>query len=207
MQPVPLSKGLASDHGALSEGQALTRHRLSMVPAAASLEHVEENEAHRVLATILFIDIVASTERMALIGDRAWVKLFADFRAAARSALTHSHGKEIASTGDGFLATFDGPTRAVRCAAAIHSAATGLGLAIRAGLHIGEVECEDGEINGIAVHIGARITALAGANETLVSETVRQLLAGATRSFAERGTHMLKGVPGLWPLYAVSVGQ
>jgi class 3 adenylate cyclase len=178
-----------------------------MVPAAAKLEDVEEDEAHRVLATILFIDIVASTEKMALIGDRAWVKLFAEFRAAVRNALTRFHGKEIASTGDGFLATFDGPTRGVRCAAVIHSAATQLGLAVRAGLHIGEVECDDREINGIAVHIGARITALAGANETLVSETVRQLVAGATRSFAERGTHMLKGVPGLWPLYAISAGQ
>jgi class 3 adenylate cyclase len=175
------------------------------VPAAADVDLAEEEgaESSRVLATILFIDIVASTEKMALIGDRAWVRLFAAFRAAVRSALTHCHGKEIATTGDGFLATFDGPSCAIRCAAVIHSAASRLGLAVRAGLHIGEVECDEDEINGLAVHIGARITALANADETLVSETVRQLLGGAAQSFAERGTHVLKGVPGQWPLYAV----
>lgn len=196
MQSIPVTR--------MPESRAPTRNHLNVVPDDGSLEAVEENADRRVLTTILFIDIVSSTERMAMIGDRAWVNLFAEFRVAARTALTRFFGNELASTGDGLLATFDGPTRAVRCAAAIHASAQQLGLAVRAGLHIGEVECDDKEINGLAVHIGARITALAGANETLISETVRQLLMEGTRSFVDRGTHVLKGVPGVWPLYGVA---
>lgn len=203
MQSLTIQRDPASDKGVASAmSRALARQRISVVQDAADIE--AEEDTNRTLVTILFIDIVASTEKMALIGDRAWAKLLAEFRAAVRTALAQCRGREIATTGDGFLATFDGPSRGIRCAGLIHAAAGRLGLAVRAGLHSGEVEWEDNEVIGIAVHMGARIAALAGANETLVSGTVRDLVAGVVRVFEERGTHVLKGVPGQWPLYAVS---
>ena len=157
----------------------------------------------RVLATVLFTDIVGSTMRAAELGDRRWRDLLETHHAVVRKELERWQGREVDTAGDGFLATFDGPARAIRCACAIRDAVTGLGLEIRAGLHCGEVEIVGDDVAGIAVHTGARVAALADANEVLVSSTVRDLVAGSGIEFEERGEHELKGVPGSWRLYAV----
>jgi class 3 adenylate cyclase len=158
----------------------------------------------RVLATVLFTDIVGATERASELGDRRWRELLEQHHAVVRRELERFRGNEIDTAGDGFLATFDGPARAVRCASAIHQALAPLGLQVRAGLHTGEVEVADGKVAGIAVHTGARVAALAGAGEVLVSGTVKDLVAGSGLEFEDRGTQELKGVPGEWRLYAVS---
>lgn len=203
MQSLNLQSDPTADHGAASTlSRAQARHGLSVVQSAT--EEGEDEDTGRVLVTILFVDIVASTEKIAAIGDRAWAKLLIAFRATVRDALAACFGREIATTGDGFLATFDGPSRGIRCAGQIHAKAARLGLAVRAGLHAGEVEWEEDEVVGIAVHIGARITALAAANETLVSGMVRDLVVGGAERFDARGTHVLRGVPGQWSLYAVA---
>lgn len=160
-------------------------------------------EADRVLATVLFTDIVASTERLAELGDRRWADLLRVHDRAVRAELDRFRGREVKTTGDGFLATFDGPARAIRCACAIREAARRVGVDVRAGLHTGELEVRNGDVGGIAVHIGARVAALAGPGEVLVSRTVTDLVAGSGLTFAERGDHELKGVPGHWGLYAV----
>jgi class 3 adenylate cyclase len=157
----------------------------------------------RVLATVLFTDIVGSSERASELGDRAWGELLAAHHALVRRELERFQGREVDTAGDGFLATFDGPARAVRCAYAIQQSVSELGLEIRAGLHTGEVELADGKVTGIAVHTGARVAALAEAGEVLVSSTVKDLVAGSELEFEEHGTHELKGV-GEWRLYAVS---
>ncbi len=162
-----------------------------------------EVEAERVLATILFTDIVGSTERAVELGDTKWRELLASHHAAVRSELARYRGREIETAGDGFFASFDGPARAIRCAKAIVERVRELGLEIRAGLHTGESEVVDGRVGGIAVHIGARVAALAGPGEVLVSSTVRDLVAGSGLEFDERGTTELKGIPGEWRLYAV----
>jgi class 3 adenylate cyclase len=161
-------------------------------------------EPDRVLATILFTDIVGSTERAAELGDRRWRDLLADYHALARRELQRFRGREVDTAGDGFLATFDGPARAIRCAAAISAVAGRLGLQIRAGLHTGEVEMMGESVRGIAVHIGARVASVAGPREILVSSTVKDLVAGSGITFEDRGTHALKGVPDEWRLYAVA---
>jgi class 3 adenylate cyclase len=158
-------------------------------------------ESDRVLATILFTDIVQSTQRLAELGDQRWRSLLAAHDRAARHELERFRGREIETTGDGFLAIFDGPARAVRCAAAIRDAMRPLGLEIRAGLHTGEVALVDDHVRGIAVHIGARIAALAGSGEILVSATVKDLVIGSGISFEDRGLHVLKGVPEEWRVY------
>jgi class 3 adenylate cyclase len=150
----------------------------------------------RVLTTILFTDIVASTQRASMLGDRRWRDLLAQHDAAVRSELRRAGGREIKSTGDGFLACFDGPTRAVRCAAAIREAVSGLGLEVRIGVHTGECELIGDDVAGIAVHIGARICGLAGPGEILVSRTVTDLVAGSGLRFETRGAQELAGVPG-----------
>jgi class 3 adenylate cyclase len=160
-------------------------------------------ELDRVLATVLFTDLVASTERAAEFGDRRWSELLQAHYAAVRRELERWRGKEVDSAGDGFLATFDGPARAIRCACGIREAVRRLGLEIRAGLHTGEIEVAGRDIAGIAVHTGARVSANAGSGEVLVSQTVRDLVAGSGIEFEERGEHELKGVPGTWRLYAV----
>lgn len=132
--------------------------------------------------------------------------MLAAFRAAVRGALMPFGGREIDAAGDGFLASFDSPSRAVRCAQRIHAAARQLDMSVRAGLHAGEVECDRDGVTGIAVHIGARIAALAAANETLVSSTIKDLVAGSGLVFELRGTHALRGIPGEWPVYAASLG-
>ena len=160
-------------------------------------------EADRVLATVLFTDIVGSTERAAALGDAGWRDLLAAHHEMVRRELEQHRGREIDTSGDGFLATFDGPARAVRCACAIGHAVRRLGIDVRAGLHTGEVECIGERVAGIAVHTAARVAALAGPGEVLVSSTVKDLVAGSGLRFAERGTHALKGVPDEWRLFAV----
>jgi pimeloyl-ACP methyl ester carboxylesterase len=154
----------------------------------------------RVLATVLFVDIVDSTRRLAEVGDRKWRELLDTFRAAERRELERFRGREVNTRGDDILVTFDGPARAITCAQAIGAAAKPLGIEVRAGLHTGEVELQGDDIAGIAVHIGARVAALAGPGDVLVTSTVRDLVAGSGIEFAERGTHELKGVPGEWTI-------
>src|SRR4051812_29831738 len=163
-------------------------------------------EPDRVLATVLFTDLVGSTELAANLGDRRWRELLDAHRAVVRRELERFRGHEVDTTGDGFLATFDGPARAIRCAAAIRDGMVPLGLAIRAGLHTGECELHDGNIAGIAVHTGARVAALAGAGEVLVSSTVKDLVAGSGIEFEDRGMHELKGLPSEVQILAVVSG-
>jgi class 3 adenylate cyclase len=158
----------------------------------------------RVLATVLFTDIVDSMRRAAEIGDRDWHALLDAHDAVVRSQLARFRGREVNTSGDGFLAMFDGPQRAIRCAMAIRDAVQSLGIQVRAGLHTGESEVRGDDIGGIAVHIGARVSALAGPNDVLVSSTLRDLVIGSGLEFEERGAHKLKGVPGEWHLFAVT---
>lgn len=161
-------------------------------------------EADRVLATVLFSDIVDSTRLAAELGDRRWRRLLEAHHAVVREELRRHRGLEIDTAGDGFLASFDGPARAIRCAVDLQRAVSGLDLRLRIGLHTGEVERLDGKLGGIAVHIGARVAARAGPGEILVSGTVRDLVAGSGIGFKDRGAHQLKGVPGEWRLFAVT---
>jgi len=163
----------------------------------------QTREIDRVLATVLFTDIVGSTEHASRLGDRQWRELLEAHHAAIRRELARMRGREVATAGDGFLATFDGPARAIRCACAIQEAVKPLGLSLRAGLHTGECEIMGDDVSGIAVHIGARVAAMAEAGEVLVSGTVKDLVAGSGLCFKERGTHSLKGVPGEWRIYGV----
>jgi len=166
--------------------------------------HHAEVADDRVLATVLFTDIVDSTRRAAEIGDRDWHALLDAHDAVIRSQLARFRGREVGTAGDGFLAMFDGPQRAIRCAMAIRDAVQSLGIEVRAGLHTGECEVRGDDIGGIAVHIGARVSALAGPNEVLVSSTLRDLVIGSGLEFDDRGAHQLKGVPGEWHLMAVA---
>jgi class 3 adenylate cyclase len=156
----------------------------------------------RVLATILFTDIAGSTERAAEVGDRRWRELLGRHDTLARTQLERYRGREVKMTGDGLLATFDGPARAVTCAGAIGRELRALGLEVRAAVHTGEVELRDGDIGGIAVHIASRVMGLARPNEVLVSSTVKDLVAGAEIRFEDRSVQSLRGVPGQWQLYA-----
>jgi class 3 adenylate cyclase len=160
-------------------------------------------EPDRALATVLFTDIVASTEHAATVGDKAWTQVLDRHDAIVSRELDRHRGRKVNPTGDGVLAAFDGPARGIRCAQAICSAAAGLGIEVRAGLHTAEIELRGADIGGIAVHIGQRISALAGPGEVLVSRTVTDLVAGSGISFIDRGDHHLKGVPGAWQLFAV----
>lgn len=162
-----------------------------------------EREPNRVLLTVLFTDIVDSTGRLAELGDERWRELVARYDVVVREALERSRGKEVDRAGDGLLATFDGPGRAIGCAEEIVREARPLGLTIRAGIHTGEVELDENRVSGIAVHIGARIVALADPGEVLVSSTVKDLVAGSGLRFEERGPAELKGVPGEWRLFVL----
>ncbi len=162
----------------------------------------EEVETERVLATILFVDIVASTARAAALGDARWRAILDAFYAAARAEVDRFRGHLVKTTGDGLLATFDGPARAIRCADAIRRASPALGLDVRAGLHTGECEMRAGDVGGLAVHIGARVADLAASGEVLVSSTVHDLVAGSGIAFEHRGPHTLKGVPEEWQLFS-----
>jgi pimeloyl-ACP methyl ester carboxylesterase len=163
-------------------------------------------EPERVLTTILFTDLVGSTERAAEVGDRRWAELLESYLAVARRELVNYRGREVDTAGDGFLATFDGPARAIRCALAVEEAARQLGLEVRSGLHTGEVELVGTAVRGIGVHIGARVAALAKPGEVLVSSTVKDLVAGSGLVFDHRGLHSLRGVPGEWHLFAAAGG-
>jgi pimeloyl-ACP methyl ester carboxylesterase/class 3 adenylate cyclase len=209
----------------LSQGAYLAEHiagaRLVELPGASHLPHagdfhelvdcVEEFltgvrhhvDPARVLATVLFTDIVGSTARLSELGDRRWRELLEAHDAMVRRQVARFGGRLVRSTGDGALATFDGPARAVACARAVGAGASQLGIEVRAGLHTGEIEVLGDDIGGIAVHIAARVADLAGPGEVLVSRTVSDLVAGSGIVFAERGTHELRGVPTPWPLYAV----
>jgi class 3 adenylate cyclase len=158
----------------------------------------------RVLATLLFTDIVDSTRRAAEIGDRDWHALLDAHDAVVRSQLARFRGREVNTSGDGFLAMFDGPQRAIRCAMSIRDAVQPLGIEVRAGLHTGGCEVRGDDIGGIGVHIGARVSELAGPNEVLVSSTLRDLVIRSGLEFEERGSYELKGVPGEWRLFAVA---
>jgi class 3 adenylate cyclase len=171
-------------------------------PFLASLRD-EEAVFDRVLATVLFTDIVDSTKRAADLGDRAWRDLLERHHAVVRAMLGRYRGTEIETAGDGFFATFDGPARGVRCARAIIEAIRPLGLEVRAGLHPGEVETTGENVRGITVHIGARVGALAGRSEVMVSQTVKDLVAGSGLAFEDAGEHELKGVPDRARVYRV----
>lgn len=180
----------------------------------AILDEVEEfitgarrgQEPDRVLATVMFTDIVGATERAVALGDRRWRDLLDSHHTVIREQLTRFRGREIDTAGDGFLAAFDGPARGIRCAGAIVREMRRLGLEIRAGLHTGECEILGDKLSGIAVHTGARVASLAGAGEVLVSSTVKDLVAGSGITFEDRGAQVLKGLPGEWHLYAVASG-
>ena len=163
------------------------------------------SDVDRVLATILLTDIVGSTAKAAELGDRAWRALLDAHDAAVRTEIARGRGREVNRTGDGFVAAFDGPARAIRCAQEIVGAARRLGLAVRIGIHTGECTMRDDELSGLAVHIGARVSALAGPGEVLVTSTVRDLVLGAGFRFEDRGTQALRGVPGEWRVLSLVV--
>ena len=163
-----------------------------------------EVEVDRVLTTVLFTDIVDSTARAASIGDRAWRTLLEQHDAAAGQAVEQHRGVVVKRTGDGLLATFDGPGRGIRAARALQTAVRPLGIEVRAGLHTGEVERRADDVAGIGVHIGARVSALAGPGEVLVTSTVKDLVIGSELQFDDRGAQTLKGVPGDWHLWAAN---
>ncbi|MGN6430051.1 MAG: adenylate/guanylate cyclase domain-containing protein [Gaiellaceae bacterium] len=160
-------------------------------------------EHDRMLATVLFTDIVGSTAKAAELGDRGWRELLAQHHASIRRELAQYRGVELDTAGDGFFARFDGPARAIRCACAITEALRALGIEVRAGLHTGECELVDNKVVGIAVHIGARVASLAGPGEVLVSSTVKDLVAGSGIEFEDRGEHQLKGISEAWHLFRV----
>jgi class 3 adenylate cyclase len=161
-------------------------------------------EPDRVLVTVMFADIVGSTERAVAVGDRRWRELLDGYLGLARRQLERFRGREVDVAGDGLFAVFDGPARAIRCACALRDAVHQLGLEVRVGLHTGECEVSGAKVSGIAVHTGARIAAAARPQEVLTSVTVRDLVAGSGIGFDDRGSHQLKGVPGDWRLFAVT---
>jgi class 3 adenylate cyclase len=165
---------------------------------------IGDAEPDTVLSTVLFTDIVGSTERAAALGDRRWRETLESHDAMVRRLLDGFRGRELDTAGDGFFASFDGPARAVRCAVAVSQSVSDLGIEVRCGVHTGECEIRGEKIAGLAVHVGARIASEAQAGEVLVSSTVKDLVAGSEIEFDDRGVHELKGVPGEWRLFAVS---
>jgi class 3 adenylate cyclase len=188
-----------------------TDNMFSVGDSEAVLGEVEEfltgqrhqHEPDRMLATVLFTDICGSTERAAEMGDRGWRFMLERHDALFRRALDRHRGREVKRTGDGFLATFDGPARAIRCASDVADSVASIGLQVRAGLHTGELEVMDGDLGGLAVHIAARVMDTAEPSEVLVSSTVKDLVVGSGIEFQDRGPHELRGVPGEWRLFAV----
>jgi pimeloyl-ACP methyl ester carboxylesterase len=187
-------------------------HILLMLEPDPIVDEIEQfltgvrHEAHsnRVLATVMFTDIVGSTVRAAELGDHRWRDLLATHDAAVRRELRRFEGREVKTTGDGFLATFSAPSRAIACACAVRDAVRQVGIDVKVGLHTGECEIMGDDVGGVAVHTGARVAALAGSGEVLVSSTVKDLVAGSRIEFIDRGAHELKGVPGEWRLFAVT---
>jgi len=197
---IPVSSVLSGDVELAFDHARIVRDAIDSI----DLRGAEPNRGlTRALATVLFTDIVDSTKTAASVGDAEWRELVGAYHALARAAFAAHRGHEVDAAGDGFFATFDSPTRAVECGIEICRSARALGLEVRAGCHTGEVEFTADGIRGIAVHIGARVAALAGPGEVVVSHTVRDLSVGSMLAFDEAGEHELKGVPGLWPLYRV----
>jgi class 3 adenylate cyclase/pimeloyl-ACP methyl ester carboxylesterase len=212
---VPIEQGrFLADHiaGAKLVELAGTDWGLPWQGADIALDHVEEflsglrrpPEPTRVLSTVLFTDIVGSTKQAGRLGDRRWRELLAVHDDTARRVVEEFQGQLVKTTGDGILATFDGPGRGIRCAAALRDELRGIGLQIRAGLHTGEVELRDGDVGGIAVHLAARVMAVAGSGEILTSRTVRDLVVGANITVEDHGSHALKGIDDPWQLFAVT---
>jgi pimeloyl-ACP methyl ester carboxylesterase len=210
---VPIALGrYVADHipGARWHEVPVADHLTSAVEPELFVPEIEEfvtgrrsaRAPERALSTVLFTDIVGSTARAAELGDRAWRKLLDRHDALMRSQIERHRGRAVKSTGDGFLATFDGPARAIGCASAVTQGVRGLGIDVRVGLHTGEIELRDSDVGGMAVHIGARVAARADAGEVLVSQTVKDLVVGSGIEFEARGSAELKGVPGEWRLYA-----
>jgi class 3 adenylate cyclase len=198
---MPLAELKVLPQGALSSPQVLS----AVVDEIRRFVGVEAPipDLDRVLATILFTDIVASTQKQAALGGHAWKELIQRHHAIVREALKRWHGVEVDTAGDGFYATFDGPARAIRCALDIVLRIGELGIEVRAGVHTGECEIVDGKCTGIAVSIGARVASTAGPSEVRVSQTVKDLVAGSGLAFEDAGEHELKGVPDRWHLYRV----
>ncbi len=198
---IPGCRRIQLDRGSLHIPANMERY-VSAVETFIASARDEEAALDRRLATVLFTDLVGSTHRAAEVGDAAWKTALEQHNSVVRSFLNRYRGVEVKTTGDGFLATFDGPARAVKCAQGICAAVKPLGLEVRAGCHTGEIELMGADVGGIAVHIGARVGALAGPSEVLVSSTVKDLVAGSGLVFEDRGEHPLKGVPEPWHLYA-----
>jgi class 3 adenylate cyclase len=212
---------MASEETARSAAAAIPRGRYVELPGRDHLPYAGDSDAlvdeiqefltgtrgdaavERILATVLFTDVVGSTELAAELGDRRWSELLEAHRSVVRRELALHRGREVDVVGDGFLAVFDGPARAIRCALAIEEQSAALGAPVRAGVHTGECELVEGRVAGIAVHIGARVAAIARADEVLVSRTVKDLVAGSGITFDDMGSHELKGVPGTWEIYRV----
>ena len=183
------------------------RSALPSIDVPTLVMHRPENAliaAERVLATVLFTDVVQSTERLVDAGDRDWRVLLDRHDAMVRAQLARFRGREVSTAGDSFFAVFDSPARAVRCAQAIVQGAVALGIGVRAGVHTGECEIRGSDYSGIAVHIGARVAGLAGAGEVLTTGTVKDLVAGSGIAFSDRGDHTLKGVPDAWRIFAAT---
>jgi DNA-binding NarL/FixJ family response regulator len=194
---------------AVAQGDALlspgvTRRLIGAFAAGQASAFPSGSDPDRILATVMFSDIVSSTKRVAQVGDRRWRELLDRHDSLVREQLAAHGGQEINTTGDGFLALFDAPARAIRCAVAIRDRLRALGIEVRIGVHSGEVELRGDDVGGIAVHIGARVTASAAAGDVVVSSTVRDLVVGSGIGFLDRGRHTLKGVPGRWRLFAVA---
>ena len=200
---IPGSVRIDLDRGAMHLPANLERY-VTTLEAFITSARDEEAALDRRLATVLFTDIVGSTDKACEVGDARWKDVLRSHDAVVRAHLTRYRGEEVKTTGDGFLATFDGPARAVKCAKSICEGVRPLGLEVRAGCHTGEIELMGADVGGIAVHIGARVGALAGPSEVLVSSTVKDLVAGSGLVFEDRGEHTLKGVPDPWRLYAVA---
>ena len=194
---------------AAARGDALlspgvTRRLIAEFAARAEAPRPAANEPDRVLSTVMFTDIVSSTERAAEMGDARWRELLDRHDAVVRQNLARHGGREVKTTGDGFLALFDGPARAIRCAVGIRDELRTMGIEVRAGIHAGEVELRGDDVGGIAVHIGARVASLGEAGDVMVSSTVKDLATGSGISLVDRGEHTLKGVPDRWRLFAVA---
>jgi pimeloyl-ACP methyl ester carboxylesterase/class 3 adenylate cyclase len=192
-----------ADHGWWIDPEQIAREIEAFLGGIWARGEWDLVESERVLATILFTDIVGATAKLAELGDRRWKELLQQHHAVVRRQLVRFSGREIDTAGDAFFASFDGPARAIRCACAITRSVRELGLDIRSGLHTGECELLDGKVGGIAVHVGARVAMHAAAGEVLVSGTVKDLVAGSSIDFHERGAAELKGIPGEWRLYSV----
>jgi class 3 adenylate cyclase len=205
-EPQPWKTRSTMELESLMGSLGLRRSRAEMRPASNDQESdgSAEEDIGRKLVTLLFTDIVGSTRTIASIGDRAWGRLLRQHHSLVRGELARFRGLEVEVRGDGFLASFDRPNRAIRCARSILDGVRCLGVDLRVGLHAGECEVIQGQLEGISVHIGARVLAHARPGEILVSRTVRELLIGSSLSFSDRGLAMLKGVPGRWRLFAVN---